>query len=88
MKSREQLIKGEEKAIGKFALGIAASIKLIAASTGKKRRKPMYVSSNFLDRVASPDYNRLFSRKQKTTKFVCLNEKHETQITSTIDMSL
>ena len=36
MKSREQLIKGEEKAIGKFALGIAASIKLIAASTGKK----------------------------------------------------
>ena len=37
MKSREQLIKGEEKAIGKFALGIAASKKLIVASTEKKQ---------------------------------------------------
>ena len=36
MKSREQLIKGEEKPIGKFALETAASIKRIAASTGKK----------------------------------------------------
>ena len=85
LKSWEQLIKGEEKAIGKFALRIAASKKLIAASTEKKT---IHVSSNSLDRVASPEYNRLFSRKQKMTKFVCLNEKHETQITSTIDMSL
>ena len=36
LKSWEQLIKGEEKTIGKFALGIAASKKLIAASTEKK----------------------------------------------------